>query len=632
MKVERGGPTVVELLMLPRWRLGATYAMIALSCAFIAHLLSTLSFFQILNLKVVDGQFVLRGQQSTSNIVLLVVDQKALDTFHDLRVFWHPYYAQAIRAAGEGGARVIGLDLAFGVPVDKWQPDYDRLLAEAVSTSPVPVVCGYAASLNDMQRVLPVPINMIAAALGLSAFANLTADPDDFVRRQELIEAPSPNPDDPPPARSLAFRVAEKALGEDAVFANGRLTLAGHAIPISSERSIQINYAGPPGTFPRVSLADFIAAAKSGNKEQLRKWVEGKIVLVGADNPVEDRFPTPFFTPFSGKHWNTAGVEIHANTVRTVLQRSYLTKMPDWGQMVSVFLVSAITVIAMTNLAGNRAAVALLLGAFGVLGLSHLFFLAHIIVTPVEMLIAAALCGLGSTVYRVATAEQRGQLYGKAIALFVGQRFAKNLERSQDIGLTGKRQTVTILFTDIRGFTAFTEKASEEAGGPETVVQLLNEYMSMMVSIIVAYGGQVNKFLGDGILAVFSDDDPNAAPGDHATRAAKCAARMVMAPSRFATGAGIHTGDVVIGNVGSADKMEYTVLGDTVNLASRLESLNKEHHTRLLISEATRTLLGDDIETMPIGEVAVRGKSAPINLYTLTSTLTPREVSTAHNA
>ncbi len=125
------------------------------------------------------------------------------------------------------------------------------------------------------------------------------------------------------------------------------------------------------------------------------------------------------------------------------------------------------------------------------------------------------------------------------------------------------------------------------------MVHLLNEYMAMMVGIIVMFHGHVNKFIGDGILAVFSDEDEGAQPGDHALRAVRCATRMVTAPSQFQTGAGIHTGPAVVGNVGSADKMEYTVLGDTVNLASRLESLNKERHTKLLMSGADAEPAGE---------------------------------------
>ncbi len=122
------------------------------------------------------------------------------------------------------------------------------------------------------------------------------------------------------------------------------------------------------------------------------------------------------------------------------------------------------------------------------------------------------------------------------------------------------------------------------------------------------YRGHVNKFIGDGILAVFSDDDEGAVPGDHALRAVQCATRMVTAPSQFQTGAGIHTGLAVVGNVGSADKMEFTVLGDTVNLASRLESLNKEHHTKLLMTGCTEGQAGKQVETTAFGAGAGAGE------------------------
>ena len=105
---------------------------------------------------------------------------------------------------------------------------------------------------------------------------------------------------------------------------NGQLTWAGRTIP----RTIAINYAGPPGTFPFISLSDFIEAARAGNKEQIRKWVGGKAVLLGPDT-IEDRHPTPYYTAFSGNSWNTAGVEIHANTLRTLLDGDYLT--PEAG-------------------------------------------------------------------------------------------------------------------------------------------------------------------------------------------------------------------------------------------------------------------------------------------------------------
>jgi adenylate cyclase len=140
-----------------------------------------------------------------------------------------------------------------------------------------------------------------------------------------------------------------------------------------------------------------------------------------------------------------------------------------------------------------------------------------------------------------------------------------------------------------------------------------------MCAIIVRHGGHVNKFIGDGILAVFSDDDDASRPGDHGRRAVACALEMVNAPSEFETGTGLHSGEVVIGNVGSSDKMEFTVLGDTVNLASRLESLNKEHKTKLLLSEATFEIISGTIDTLYLGSVSVRGKSVHMKLYTAAS-------------
>src|SRR5713226_7049051 len=291
-----------------RWRYWAICAAIVIGSTVAARFLSNVRFFQLLNLKALDAHFVLRGQVPTSNIVLFVVDKKALDTFPEPTIFWHLHYAEGIRAAAEAGAKVIGLDHAFAIPIEKWEPDYDRTLAEAAITSPVPVVCGYVSALNAAYQVLPIQIEIFARAQGLSAFANLTSDPDDFVRRQELIETTRPHPNEPtdndlPPEKSFALRVAEKYLGADASPSNGRLALNGRPIPISPERTVFINYAGGPGTFKeRHSLADVIAAARSGRKDELRNWVNGKIVLIGADNIV-DRYATPFYTLFSGPNW-----------------------------------------------------------------------------------------------------------------------------------------------------------------------------------------------------------------------------------------------------------------------------------------------------------------------------------------
>ena len=607
--------------MSKRWQRWIVCACIAIGSAIGARLLSNLRFFELLNLKALDAHFVLRGKIPPSNIELILTDKKTLDTFKELRLFWHPYYADAIRAAGEGGAKVIGLDVAFGVPVEQWEPGYDKLIAAAVIASPVPVVCGYVEEYNGNPEAAAVPVNMLSASLGLGGFPNLTADPDDFIRRQELIEAEPLDPNSPPPARSFALRVVEKYLGVDAEFHDGALTLAGYRVPIAppgaaKPRSILIRDANPPGSTDHVSLSDVVEAERKGDKEALKKWFDGKIVLIGSDT-VDDHYSTPFYTIISGRG-TAAGVEIHADTIHTLLDRQYLLDVPAWVRGLALVVSAGAAAGIVMGLAAGPAAVWIGMEILSILALTHLLFLAGWILSTSETAIAALACAGLTMAYRVLTAERRGNLFHRAVSLFVGKELAQSLEETAAIQLSGHRLNVTIIFTDIRGFTAFSEKTCDEQG-PEVVVELLNQYLAQMVAIIVKHHGQVNKFIGDGILAIFSDEDEHAQPGDHPLRAVRCAVEIVTAPSQFETGTGIHTGLAVLGNVGSADKMEYTVLGDTVNLASRLESLNKEFHTRLLMSEATQSALGNAIETTYLAAAPVRGKAAAINLYTVTS-------------
>jgi class 3 adenylate cyclase/CHASE2 domain-containing sensor protein len=604
---------IAELLNSRRLTHALVWCIITLFAAGATQLLSTSRLFQLLSLKAYDAHFVLRGKTATEGIVLIGADEKALNTFPELEALWHPYYAQAIRGAELGGAKVVAMDVAFGIPVEKWAPGNDRVLADAVTAARIPVVIGFIPNLLAKQKDWPIPVNMIASALGLSGYANLTVDADEFVRRQELLEAaPDGAATDAPPAKSFALKIAEKALGQEAVLSGGRLTLGGKVIPTSEERVIRINYAGPADTFPRVSLADFIAATRAGKTQQLKDWVGGKIVLIGPDS-IDDRYPTPFYTVFQGLKWTTAGVEIHANTLHTILTGNYILTAPQWLRVTVLLVIAFLTFGAATGLrsrlvAGSAIAI---LGA-ALVG-SHIFFLSGYTLPTADLAGCWLLSLVPSIGYRFVTAEQRGDHFRRAVTMFVGKHVATSLDNSRDIALSGTRQFVTILFTDIRGFTSFCEDKD-----PSVVVDLLNDYMRQMVSIIIKHRGSVNKFIGDGILAIFSDEE-GAELGNHPQRAVNCALEMVTAPNQFETGAGVHTGLAVVGNVGSEDKMEYTVLGDTVNVASRLESLNKEKKTKLLMSRATQVFLAGEIPVTRLGAVPVRGQAEPIEIYTVSS-------------
>ncbi|HEY2016444.1 MAG TPA: adenylate/guanylate cyclase domain-containing protein, partial [Bryobacteraceae bacterium] len=395
-------------------------------------------------------------------------------------------------------------------------------------------------------------------------------------------------------------------------------------IPTDENRFMTINFAGPADSFPKVSLYDFIKAVRAGNKAQLEKWVKGKAVLLGPDN-MDDRHATPFYTAFGlTNKWRTPGVEIHANTLRTLLTGDFLQPVPDSARLAALLAVAGGTVAVAAALAVSQTAIWSLVVLAAALTLTHVLFRTGWLLSSTDMMLVFVFSLIGGIIYRFATAEKKSSFFKSAVALFVGKDVAKSLEQSQQIGLTGKRQMVTILFSDIRGFTAFCESKD-----PAVIVELLNVYMATMCRIIVEHHGHVNKFIGDGILAVFADTDEGAEPGGHASRAVKCAHDMVTALSGFKTGTGMHSGEVVIGNVGSSDKMEFTVLGDTVNLASRLESLNKEHKTNLLMSGATCEMLGGGVDTVYLGAVPVRGKTEPMKLYTLASLMTD-EIRHAH--
>ena len=205
---------------------------------------------------------------------------------------------------------------------------------------------------------------------------------------------------------------------------------------------------------------------------------------------------------------------------------------------------------------------------------------------------------------------------GKYISQDVMKNVVQNID---DIRLGGKKAVVTVLFADIRGFTSMSEKMTAE-----DVSKILNEYFTEIEPIISKYNGVINKFIGDAVMAVFGDpiEDLN-----HPVNAVRCANEMLKkvdqlqdkwlfeGKPKIEIGIGINTGEAFVGNIGSEKRLEYTVIGDTVNLASRIESYNKVYKTNLLISSSTYSYVSGIADVIKISEVTIRGKSKKMDIY-----------------
>jgi adenylate cyclase len=265
------------------------------------------------------------------------------------------------------------------------------------------------------------------------------------------------------------------------------------------------------------------------------------------------------------------------------------------------------------------ATVALIAAAFAVMVVAHA---RGIILPVVPAELAIVLATVGSYGARLLTEDQRRATLEKSFANMVSKEVLESVIEAGGVPLDGESREVTVMFSDLRGFTRYSQGRD-----PQGVVRELNEYFDEMVGCVLRNGGMVNKYIGDGMLALFGAPVHHA---DHARRAVICAQEMVarmdalnqrreaakMDPWRI--GIGIHTGEVVVGFVGARDKkMEYTANGDTVNVASRIEGLNKEFKTQILMSAATRDRLGADIATIGKGTHGLTGRVGEDEFYTV---------------
>jgi len=440
---------------------------------------------------------------------------------------------------------------------------------------------------------------------------------------------------------SLGVAAALLALGvkpEEVAASGDALRIRDRTIPLVKRRlpdhdlwTMLINYRapalihGPNGLerpYPAYEFRHLFKAEQqllTGEKPMVDPAVfKDKIVFIGfTASGLLDVFQTPMSTEGTGA---MPGIQLHASMADSILSGRFIrpaSRVSRAGTVLVGALAIGVLAAFLPFTVGAIVSLALL---GGYTWLTVAAFKSGTWLTLVEPLAAGGLALFFGTAYQyfVEGREKRqvAKLFGRYVSRDVYSQLMANPDQAE---LGGKRRDMTVLFSDIRGFTTVTER-----GNPEELVSQLNEYFSRMVEIVFRNKGTVDKFVGDMVMALFSAplDDP--AHADHAVQAAVDMVRelgdlnrawLAKGMTQLDLGIGVNSGDMIAGNIGSASIMSYTVIGDNVNLGARLESLNKDYKTRIIISEATRARLTGGYATRPLGEVVVKGKSRAVEIF-----------------
>ncbi|MGD8562953.1 MAG: adenylate/guanylate cyclase domain-containing protein [Desulfarculaceae bacterium] len=545
-----------------------------------------------------DSLFLIRGKQAPPpDLVIVAIDEPSFATLKRQWPWPRSLHAKLLHNLFSDGARAVVMDIIFAEPST---PGEDQALAQALRQYGQVVLAADINLITDSsysQQTLVGPWPGLISAHTRVAFANLPVDDDGFVRRLPL-HAGSLKP--------LALAGAE---------------LMGPKPP-SDVSAININFLGPSRTITTVS---YYQALLPGHLPS--GFFKDKLVLVGvvsssalsARSRPAEHYPTPFSRQGGGY---MPGVEIHAQAAHTLMNGASLTR---WALIPALALGLILGALSSGVFFRFRpipgAAVALSVTA-ALLGAAHLLFSRLIYIPVLALTLPVLAVYLASPFLHYWRAWREKAFIRQAFSSYLAPAVVKKiLSHPEGLKLGGESMEATILFADLAGFTSISEKMS-----PQDLVEMTNRFLGGLSAIIRDGGGMVDKYIGDAVMALWGVPLPQP---DHARRACAAALHMQKAMEQLtqqekrltgvdlAVRIGISSGRVVAGNVGGDRSFNYTALGSEVNLASRLEGLNKVYGTFILISQNTAGLLGAEFELRPLDRVRVKGQQKPLEIYEL---------------
>jgi len=572
--------------------------LISLGMALLVLVLWALGFLQGWESRTIDYRFLMRGAVAPSDkIVIVTVDEDSIKALG--RWPWpRSAHAKLVDYLTGAGAKAIVFDILFSEP-DKEHGGADQSLAIAAKRSGKVVFCNmyqmeHGAPVNP---IMPIPVLMDCARTG---FSNIWPELDGVSRKAPLMMLYQDKM-----IPSLSMQGLSIYIGK-----TPEEIMALHHIQSSDAiNEIPLNYAGGYESFKYISFSKALSGVVPASE------FVGKIVLVGGTAAALFDFKAVPFAP------TYPGVEVHATTMSNILRDDFLRECPWWLTLCLIFIFAVLAGWALSGLPplyGALCCLAMFAGYYA--ACYEMFVKAHYNMEVVAPLLSLALSYGEVVLYRFMTEEKEKRKIKNTMGHYINrQLLEKVLADPTLLKLGGERKNLSVLFSDIRGFTTISESMK-----PEDVVPLLNEYLSAMVEVVFRHDGTLDKFIGDAVMAFWgapvSDDL-------HPKKAVLCAIEMIEelkilqekwrreGRPVIEIGIGINTGDMVVGNMGSKQKMEYTVIGDNVNLGSRLEGLNKKYHTHIIVSEATFMAVRDMVEARPLGCETVKGKTKEVTIY-----------------
>ena len=575
-----------------------------------------------MNTKLVNGLYGERGH--SDEIVIVGIDEPSLKSISEgglgfLDSWDRTFISETLEAVREGGSHSIFLDLIFFNPVQNVHfTDLNEIASSVTSDSEfVEDLLTYLGDVHPQDQALADSLGEdvflleytnsssldIFTSQAREGFAQSNPEGNDQVIRSLplLYEG----------EETLALKMVRDYLygaGSEQGYFEGEVYVfdGNRSIPSVVNDQYLINYAGETLSFPVVSFVDVYKGRVDPSV------FDGKMVLIGATAPIlQDNHLTPIDPEVP-----MPGVEIQANAIQTILDGAFLKEQGSAGFLVFVGFVVAVSIFVYIGLPVWVGALLLAAELVAFPFYAQWMFNQGVIVNMVWPVFAMVLTYLTSLAYRYVTEFKEKRKIQSAFGHYVSPALVKEIAKNPELlKLGGERRNISILFLDFENFTALSESLK-----PQKVVELVNTYFGALAEVIMEHGGTVDKFEGDAIMALFGAPVPSE---DHALKACESALALMQKMEELAqtTGSGlklrigIASGESIVGNMGSVKRFDYTAMGDTVNIASRLESGNKFYGTRVLVNAEAMNAGQSTLSFRRVDRVRFKGKKEAVDIY-----------------